>query len=675
MKKVFISYSHKDEKWEKRLVLHLGVLKREKLLEVWDDRKIDAGEDWRGEIERALGSSDVAVLLVTANFLNSEFILSNEVPRLLERRQAEGARVIPLIVRPCAWRQVKWLRRMQVKPKDARALSSMKSHEVDKVLAELASEIIEVSDKAGEPGKRRDLLPNPAAPAAALAKPTDRGALTSEPTVEGKINRDFDSFDDYQQRKIVDAAAQIDDHLHRVRRLAGSAEPSSAKIVFFATAWGATHGPINSFNYDISRALSRLIRDRFDVVCVVPRAEQAETREAKKEGVRLVELRYAVKKGTLVEKDFRQVKELFPKSKKNPVLWWIGHDIHTGPITARAKEQTQMGRVAIFHHMGYKSYRALMPINAQESVSRQHEALNRGDVVFAVGPKLTKWARDIVRESPNIHVHELLPGLHKIRGLKPPEIFSAILFGRLSVHTDCVKSTKLVVAGFGYACSDAHYPSSLGRESSLMVIGLPSGSKGKIERDQLKRLAAERAGHPVQIHPWPYFEDRKRLFDELRRKSVCLVPSVYEGFGLVGLEAISAEVPLIISKNSGLYEFIDERIPGGRGFVESVRVREILDGPYAEEDVRKISWKLRKVKSDPKKAKRDVIALKALMQPICTWENCASTLAQSLGIVTKRSQEKKLCSKDQEDEICRLCNFSKVQLHEIFQNVKSFYGF
>ena len=71
MKKIFISYSHKDEKWKERVVTHLGVLQE---LEVWDDRKIEAGEDWFPEIEKAINESHAAILLITANVLTSNFI-------------------------------------------------------------------------------------------------------------------------------------------------------------------------------------------------------------------------------------------------------------------------------------------------------------------------------------------------------------------------------------------------------------------------------------------------------------------------------------------------------------------------------------------------------------------------------------------------------------------------
>src|SRR4051812_14843489 len=71
---VFISYSHQDEDWKDRLVTHLGVLQKQEILEIWDDRKIDSGDEWYLEIQRALEAAKVAVLLVSANSLTSNFI-------------------------------------------------------------------------------------------------------------------------------------------------------------------------------------------------------------------------------------------------------------------------------------------------------------------------------------------------------------------------------------------------------------------------------------------------------------------------------------------------------------------------------------------------------------------------------------------------------------------------
>jgi len=145
---VFISYSHKDEEWKDRLVTHLGVLEHEGILDVWEDRRIEAGDDWKPEIENAINKAAVAILMISANFLTSKFILGEEVPKLLKRRTEEGVRVIPLIVKPCAWTQVKWLSPIQARPKDGRPLSSGNENQIDTDLAALAEGIANLIKRA-----------------------------------------------------------------------------------------------------------------------------------------------------------------------------------------------------------------------------------------------------------------------------------------------------------------------------------------------------------------------------------------------------------------------------------------------------------------------------------------------------------------------------------------------
>ena len=83
---VFISYSQKDEVWKNRLLTHLRISEKEGFLELWDDRRIKAGSEWRSEIQKAIDTADIGILLISADFLVSDFIRDEEIPRPLGGR-------------------------------------------------------------------------------------------------------------------------------------------------------------------------------------------------------------------------------------------------------------------------------------------------------------------------------------------------------------------------------------------------------------------------------------------------------------------------------------------------------------------------------------------------------------------------------------------------------------
>jgi len=141
--KIFISYSHKDEEWKNKLEKHLRVFELEGILETWSDRKVETGEDWILKIKEALNFSNIAILLISKDFLISDFIKKKEVPTILKRRKTEDLIIFPIIIRPCNWEEVEWLKKIKVQPKDGKPLSSF-GNEKDKIesqLAELASKI------------------------------------------------------------------------------------------------------------------------------------------------------------------------------------------------------------------------------------------------------------------------------------------------------------------------------------------------------------------------------------------------------------------------------------------------------------------------------------------------------------------------------------------------------
>src|SRR5690242_971619 len=101
--KVFISYAHEDERLCKELDKHLALLKRQKIIDVWHERDISAGTEWEQEIDRHLNTAQIILLLISADFLASDYCYSIEMQRALARAERNEAYVIPILLRPVEW--------------------------------------------------------------------------------------------------------------------------------------------------------------------------------------------------------------------------------------------------------------------------------------------------------------------------------------------------------------------------------------------------------------------------------------------------------------------------------------------------------------------------------------------------------------------------------------------
>jgi len=139
--KVFISYSHHDRIWLMRLRVHLKPLEHDCALDIWDDRKIKAGSKWKDEIERAIQSARVGVLIVSANFLASDFIANNELPPLLDAAQKEGAVIMSLIVSPSRFTTTKSLSQFQAVNDPSRPLINLPKGKQEEILVRVSEEI------------------------------------------------------------------------------------------------------------------------------------------------------------------------------------------------------------------------------------------------------------------------------------------------------------------------------------------------------------------------------------------------------------------------------------------------------------------------------------------------------------------------------------------------------
>jgi TIR domain-containing protein len=141
--RVFVCYSRTNAAWLERLLVHLGPLHKQILVDVWSDKRIRPGDHWRAEIDTALAAASFAVLLVSSDFYNSAFIRDVELPNLLAAADLGGCKVVPLLISASRFPSDPVLSQFQAANRDGRTLAAMTAEDAEQVLAELTAAIEE----------------------------------------------------------------------------------------------------------------------------------------------------------------------------------------------------------------------------------------------------------------------------------------------------------------------------------------------------------------------------------------------------------------------------------------------------------------------------------------------------------------------------------------------------
>jgi glycosyltransferase involved in cell wall biosynthesis len=289
------------------------------------------------------------------------------------------------------------------------------------------------------------------------------------------------------------------------------------------------------------------------------------------------------------------------------------------------------------NYADYVSYKRGVGAEATRKEGRQRSLFKRADKRFAVGPLLRNAMRDMV---DGHEVTMLVPGFADIESRPATHELTLITFGRMDRESDRIKQGGLAVAGFATAVRSARQhqmPERLCSNPQMRLIGIERA--GGDEEAALRSFACSKAERQINLIAQPFDEDRGALFEQLRRANIALMLSWYEGFGLTGWEAIAAEVPLIVGKQSGLYRLVDETLenPGTACLYPiDVQGKEGDDDtanftPADEEAVRRA---ITDIARDLPRAQRSAKHLKRELKRtlVCTWENTARQFCEGLGL-------------------------------------------
>ncbi len=330
-----------------------------------------------------------------------------------------------------------------------------------------------------------------------------------------------------------------------------SAERETMKqIVFLATYWGAKYGGVNTFNFDLCKAVAQMVqKEKYQVICVYLKTDKKAMTQAKEAGVKLVPIETGEK-----EFDFRSISGILSKNHFNQVAWWVGHDLYSGPIalTLRDIYKGSASRAALINHINCEANEGLKsPDTKLEKLKTQRYIFQKADSVFGVGPDLKAYANSISKESATL----LIPGLieKEYEKLQESYRFKVITLGRLDA---VIKQLPLSVKAF----SKAHdrYKELYDKEIRNPVMTVYGVSEDADGQEKLSEFVKEYTDYPISVNPFPYNEDRQEIWSEMIRYNLCLMPSLYEGFGLAGWEAIGLGIPLILTRESGLFRLLTD---------------------------------------------------------------------------------------------------------------------
>ena len=370
-------------------------------------------------------------------------------------------------------------------------------------------------------------------------------------------------------------------------------------ICIFATRWGSHFGGINVFNREMCIGIKEF-KNSLNLVCIVNDLTDEEESDARLHEINLLKVKESSHPIEIIETLNRA--QYFPE-------YWIGHDIYTGDLATGCSKITisYSAVVSHFDYEYYASYKGVEGIDVHRKMQEQKRVLLDADVLFSVGPKLSESVYRLTRKEAIV----LNPSCFStaIEALPTRKGFFTMATGRLDAHNDNIKRASIVIDAYSRISKEIY------EDKMLSIYG--------IEEESLSIIAENNAKNILNIKALPFSNDREQIFQALSEQTMFSMPSLHEGFGLTGLEAISMNIPLAISVNSGLYEMLEN-------FKLKDYIYKLELTGDNESDSEKIYKAMYEIHCNKEKWRIKAKTLKDKLLENTTWKKLGKTIVESL---------------------------------------------
>jgi glycosyltransferase involved in cell wall biosynthesis len=437
------------------------------------------------------------------------------------------------------------------------------------------------------------------------------------------------AFDNANSGSQPDVRAILNHPLVAIENPNVASAPNTVKrrrILLIATEWYSKHGGISTLNRNLCVALASV---GHDVVCFVADPTSDEISDAARSNVRLV--------GSAFDPVIRGDNErllLFGRSTISPFVpeLVIGHDHITGSAAYHIASRVLDG-------VPYVHFVHTLPEESERFKTRNEESVLIGDakadvqlrqcrdakLVVCVGPRIHREIQTRVGQNYDIPVVRFCPGLDEALLAKTIDVSKVL-------SSYCLLLARLEdgrLKGADIACQMIH---SLNKDWSWPVAKRPTlilrgFNPENFRRDINSILEGSMESYLRYLMPRAYSSDSAVIADDIRMSSVVLMPSRYEGFGLVALEGIAAGVPVLVTSTSGIGELLVEN----ESVIGSSLARDCVadvDGYDSEATSKEWAIRVHKIMDDPRAAYSQAEQLRTLLKPLLNWRTVVTELSK-----------------------------------------------